>query len=576
MPDAITDLLIKNLSNENMVAHLEEFAKRVKLSGTPEELESFRYLKARMDSCGFRTNLIQHDAYISLPGRAALDVDNAQIPCITHSFSHPSPQGGTRGQLVHAGRGTASDFASAEVRGKIAVIDGIASPAASLRATEAGAVGQIHVSPHEHKHEMCISPVWGSPTPETLARLPQTVVLSVAKADGERLKERLAKGESVTATLHSEVDTRWRPTPILVAEMSSPGGGPDEPFVMFSGHHDTWHYGVMDNGTANATMVEVARLCATQRPGWKRGLRVCFWSGHSHGRYSGSTWYADEYWDELDRRCVAHVNIDSTGGKGATVLTDALTASELRAFGREMVATEGQQTIGIRMSRVGDQSFWGIGVPSMFMGMGEQPAGSGTDVVASILGGGSGRKGAGFGWWWHTPDDTLDKIDPMLLQRDARIYVHTLWHLLHDAVLPLDYAEWANDFRAELEKLRGTLGTRLDLAPLLTRTEQLRAKATAVRERARDHTAAAAINNALMQVSRALVPIDYTRGDRFDHDPALGQSAYPPLDPIRRLASAKDGDEGKFAAVAAVRARNRIAHALDQANAALDGCLLSP
>jgi hypothetical protein len=190
-----------------------------------------------------------------------------------------------------------------------------------------------------------------------------------------------------------------------------------------------------------------------------------------------------------------------------------------------------------------------------------------------VLGSASTRKGAGFGWWWHTPDDTLDKIDPVLLQRDARIYTHTLWHLLHDAVLPLDYAAWAGDFRAELEKLRGYLGNKLDLAPLLTRTEQLQAKAKAVHGRGGDHTRAAAINSALMHVSRALVPIDYTRGDRFDHDPALGQNPLPPLDPIRALASANEGDGEKFARVAAMRARNRVAHALDQANAALDACL---
>ena len=83
---------------------------------------------------------------------------------------------------------------------------------------------------------------------------------------------------------------------------------------MFSGHHDTWDYGVMDNGGANATMLEVARLFAPERADWRRGLRLCFWSGHSHGRYSGSAWYADTHWDELVRRCVAHVNVDSTGG----------------------------------------------------------------------------------------------------------------------------------------------------------------------------------------------------------------------------------------------------------------------
>jgi N-acetylated-alpha-linked acidic dipeptidase len=140
-------------------------------------------------------------------------------------------------------------------------------------------------------------------------------------------------------------------------------------------------------------------------------------------------------------------------------------------------------------------------------------------------------------------------------------------------VLPLDYAAWAGDFRGELEKLCGQLGNRLDIAPLLDRTEQLQAKAKAVRGRAGDHAKAAAINHALVGVSRALVPIDYTRGDRFDHDPALGQAPWPPLDPIRALASAKDGDDAKFARVAAVRARNRVAHALDHANVALDACL---
>jgi len=55
---------------ERLMAHITEFARRVKLSGTPEELESFRYLQAQMDSYGYRTQLLSHDAYISLPGAA--------------------------------------------------------------------------------------------------------------------------------------------------------------------------------------------------------------------------------------------------------------------------------------------------------------------------------------------------------------------------------------------------------------------------------------------------------------------------------------------------------------------------
>lgn len=79
-----------------------------------------------------------------------------------------------------------------------------------------------------------------------------------------------------------------------------------------------------------------------------------------------------------------------------------------------------------------------------------------------------------------------------------------------------------------------------------------------------------AMNQALMAATRALVPMDYTSGDRFDPDPALKQAAYPVLDPIRVLAvTACGSDEALFASVAARRALNRVAHALDAAQDAL-------
>ena len=573
MADETLDRLAGAVSASAMMRHLEEFAKRVKLSGTPEELESFRYLEACLNGYGLKTRLTLHDAYISLPGKARLEVDGQSPDCITHSFSRPSPAEGVRGKLVYPGAGSPQDFAGLDARGKIVLLEHIANPAASLRASQAGAIGQIHISPHKHLHEMCISPVWGSPTEATRARLPSTTVLSVRKADGDTLKRRAQASEEVVALMHAAVDTGWRKTPVLEAELWHEGAAPDDSFVMFSGHHDTWYLGVMDNGGANATMLEVARLMATERARLRRGLRLCFWSGHSHGRYSGSTWYADHHWEELEKRCAVHVNVDSTGAKGNTVMTDALASSELYGLAAEAVERQGGQKLERhRMSRAGDQSFWGIGVPSIFMGMGEQPLGADDNVMGALLGG-SNRKGAGFGWWWHTPDDTLDKMDPDLLVRDTRVYVHTLWRLLTDRVLPLDYAAHAEALRQEIGSLAAKLDARLELEGLIARTETLRAAASALTRKAGNGAAedeAARINAKLVALSRALVPMDYTSGERFEPDPALGQSAYPVLDPIRRLAATADGsDEAKFAAVAAKRAANRIAFALDRANAAL-------
>ena len=73
-----------------------------------------------------------------------------------------------------------------------------------------------------------------------------------------------------------------------------------------------------------------------------------------------------------------------------------------------------------------------------------------------------------------------------------------------------------------------------------------------------------------MAAGRALVPLDYTTGDRFRHDPAIAQSPWPVLDKLRSLAEADAGQRrGEFLTVAAIRARNRLAFALDQATAAL-------
>ncbi len=556
-----------------MMRHLEEFARRVKLSGSPEELESFDYIRSQLDGFGLRTNLILHDAYISLPGAARLLIGHEAPDCITHSFSRPSGPDGVTAPVVYAGSGTPADFAKVNAAGCIVLLDGIANPAASLLASQAGAVGQIHISPLQHLYEMCISPVWGSPTHSQLDLLPTTVVLSVRKTDGDALKARVLDGGAIEATLFAEVDTGWRKTPILEADLD-PFDAADDSFVLFSGHHDTWYYGVMDNGSANATMLEVARLFAPRRNQLRRGLRLCFWSGHSHGRYSGSSWYADNRFRDLDRRCVAHVNIDSVGATGNTVLSDALSSHELFPLAAEAVQQQGEQVLdGHRMSRAGDQSFWGIGIPSVFMAMGEQPSGAGPSVMGPAIGGAGARKGAGFGWWWHTPDDTIDKIDPDLLIRDARIYVHTIGRLVTDAVLPLDVGRQADAIGRALSTLAEAVQGRLDLAPLIDGAAALgRAARRLPKAENLNQGAVSAMNKALMAATRALVPMDYTSGSRFDPDPALRQAAYPVLDPVRALAATAAGsEESLFAIVAARRASNQVACALDAARDALGG-----
>jgi hypothetical protein len=527
-----------------MMRNLGTMARWRKLSGTAEELESIRFIKARMEAYGYRTELLMHEAYVSLPGPAQVTVDGHRLRAITHAMSPASAPGGVTGPVVDMGDGGEAAFATGrDLHGAILLVDGIASPAVATRAARVGAAGTLHVSPHEHIHEMCISPVWGSPSAETVGRLPTAVTVTVSHADGQAIRARLVAGEAPAVVLQAEVDTGWRPIPLLVAELEAPEA--DAPFILFSGHHDTWYEGVMDNGAANATMMEVARLAATRQAEWKRGLRFCFWSGHSQGRYASSAWYADTHWAELEQRCAVHVNVDSTGGIGATVLSEAPSDGALAGFAGMVLQDElGLAHEGKRHGRNGDASFWGIGLPSLFSTLSHQPPGP--VAMRNPL-----------GWWWHTPQDLLDKIDPDFLARDTRVYAHAIWRLLTDAALPLDHAATATALLGELRRYRSPA---LPLDALLAQVEALR-----------DRLAVVALADAVsMRVSRALVPLDYTQGDRFTHDPALPQPAWPVLEPLRELARAEEGSEAvHLLTVSARRARNRVAHAVQQAMAAL-------
>ena len=316
----------------------------------------------------------------------------------------------------------------------------------------------------------------------------------------------------------------------------------------------------MDNGGANATMMEVARIAAHKRHRWKRGLRVVFWSGHSQGRYSSSAWYADAHWEDLERRALVHVNVDSTGGKGNTEI-DTGSAAELRALARKSIGREVAGPYKLRrVGRAGDKSFWGIGIPAMYGNMSAQPTAPG------------GRQGAhGTGYWWHTAHDRLDKMDADILIRDSRIYLHTIWRLLTDEVLPLDFAEHARSLRDELEAIRKLVGGCFDLSLLIDRASTLEARCTAL-EGLRSQPEK--LNATLKALCRVLVPVDYTEGDRFRPDPALPQQTYPSLQPLRRLAGLPAGsDAARFLEVDMVRARARTGFALAQAIAIADAAL---
>jgi len=551
--------IVSEVSGSELKRHLNEIAQYVRLSGTPDEAKAFDHIERELKSWGYDVKRYESDALIGYPGKSSLEItspDQQAIPCNGYSLSPLTSDEGVSGELVYVGAGKESDYAGLDVRGKIVISDGLAMPDKTLASQNAGAIAQIHIN-DDYIHEMCISPVWGTPIPETADLLPKLPAVSVTKVDGEKIRAAMADG-TVTVRLMTQPYLAWCKIPTLTADLP---GKTEDTFVMFSGHVDSWHYGAMDNGTANATQLEVARLIAERKDNLYRGLRMAFWSGHSHGRYASSAWYADTFWHDLNERCAVHVNIDSVGAKNAVVLSEAPVMAETYAFARDVL----KDTVDVdldyrRMSRSSDQSFWGHGISSVLASLSEQGIEDSEmfKAMASLLGGGA--KGGGLGWWWHTTEDTLDKIDDDNLVRDAGIYAETLWRLCTVDRLPLDMAALADEIADAIDGYIGAANGTLDLSE----TKEL-ASTLATRIRATDLTKAPAArsNQLLLDLGRQLVPVNFTANGPFEQDLALGTQPVPGLREVAQLATLdSSGDDFRFLKTKLIRQRNRIEHAL--------------
>jgi Iap family predicted aminopeptidase len=576
--------LLAQVGTDNLWRHASTLAQWEKISGTSGERTAVDYLKGQLEELGLKTTLYEFESLLGWPEEARLEVRmprTAAIETITHSFAPSTGPEGIEGDVVYVGAGEEADFAATS--GKIALVEGIAAPIKVLRGVRAAVAGLIFIQ-EDRLHDMCVSPVWGTPTTRTAHLLPKFPVVSIKRQDGEELKGLAPDG------LRTWIQTRtfwgWRTTPLLVGEIK--GRASAEQFVLLSGHHCSWYYGAMDNGAANATMLEVARVLAAHRDQLRRSLRVAFWPGHTQGRYSGSTWYFDQFWEELRDHCVLHVNADSTGARGADYYK-ALGMPETRDFAvAAVVDALGLEPEAERQSRAGDQSFWSCGVPSIYMDLSQVPpelAARSADASLFTAADQESRPSrAGLPWWWHTPEDTIDKIDPEVLRRDTQVYLLATYRAATARLLPFRYGPAASHVRETLERYQEAAGGRFDLEPALTRAREVETRAAALDTRLEalapetGEQAVEAANRALMAMDRELVMVDFTAGGPFDQDLAVPIPAVPLLEPARRLGGLDpDSDEAHFLRTELIRNRNKVTYhlrlareAAERAEAALD------
>ncbi|MFN2445315.1 MAG: M28 family peptidase [Vicinamibacterales bacterium] len=555
---------------------LDHFATLVRESGTPDEEAGARYIVERLQALGVPVDVHAPELYISLPERAELTVTTGSGERAVHarppSFARSTAGEPVEGEICYvpsryaAGTSTLFDTPDAAgranqgpdpVAGKIVLTEGFSMPGPVQAFERRGAVGQIYIHPGQHIHEGICTSIWGAPTAESIGRKPATPVACINHPDGEALIADTVRGP-VRVAMRTWLREGWMRCLLPVVEIRGQSD-PDE-FLLVHGHYDSWYEGIGDNAIGDAALLELARVLWGLRDRLQRSVRIAWWPGHSTGRYAGSTWYADTFAEELDEQCIAHLNIDSPGCADATAYEEVMWMAEADGLCRSAIRDAlGLSSERMRPLRAGDYSFNQIGPTGLYMLLSNIPIAERTRRGYYAVGGCGGNIA------WHTPDDLMPIADLEILGRDLAVYLTTIIRILNAPLYPFDYAAAVDEMHDAVTTYQETAGSEVDFGPILSDLRRIRDELRAwraeaeklVREDSAGEIGRRSANAALRRIARLLVPLNYARGERFDHDPALKLGAVPRLEAALTLARL-DPAVRPFARVGLVREFNKV------------------
>ncbi len=560
---------------------VEKFSSLVRLSGSQEERAAVDVLIGHLREAGVPHALYDPECFISIPIAATVRVDEpngASFRAKTAAMSVSTGGEEISGELVYVSSSEAAtgsgdvfsvgvDMGGVDVAGKIVLTEGMASPGKVNDVMSAGALAGIFINPGENIHEGICTTIWGTPDLDSMARQPSIPVAAVNKPDGQELIELAKRGGRVA--MSTTLDTGWRRIPVLVAEIK--GGNSSNELVLLHGHLDSWHVGVGDNATGDATMLELARVFWKHRHGLKRTLRIAWWSGHSHGRYAGSTWYADTAAIDLANNCVAQVNCDSPGCRWTNTYNELTAMSETEPFVDTVIRDTTTFTPQMeRPVRAGDYSFNSIGITSFYMLSSTMSEEMRAEKGYYPVG------GCGGNIQWHTEDDLMPVADKSNLLRDMRVYAASILRVLNAPVHPFDWTLTTAEMRQTLDRYQQATGPDFDFGPSRRALSQLEEALEHLYEDplSKRDEAADRINFAQRRLARILVPVNFSRMPDFFHDPALDVPPLPDLAPALSMPSATD-DPSRRGILRAhlTRGQNRLIWALQNAREVVEAAL---
>ncbi|WP_071458998.1 M20/M25/M40 family metallo-hydrolase [Bacillus massilinigeriensis] len=394
--------VVNNLNVENTYNHIRYLSQTPRVAGTPDEENAVRYVKEQFESYGYKTE-IQEFTFIGYtpPSKIELKVagfDNLKPDSFTYSVN-----GDINGELVLAGLGTKEELAGKDLTGKIALIErgSISFGEKVINASEAGAAGVIIYNNAEGSLNGTLGEMDKRYVP----------VLSLSKAEGEALAAVVKKG-GVTANLKIEgADAGERTSHNVIATKPATNKNKaKDGAILMGAHHDSvpGAPGANDDASGTASVLELARVFKDIPTDTE--LRFITFGAEELGLL-GSEHYVSTLTQEEARKIIGYFNMDMVGSKDAgdlsiktvdgnpNIVSQLSQASSKRLNGLPTPLEEGGRSDHV--------PFFEAGIPSAsFIHTPTEP-------------------------WYHTPEDTLDKISKEKLLDVAEIVGTAVYSLAH-------------------------------------------------------------------------------------------------------------------------------------------------
>jgi len=573
--------IIESFSIEEIYRHVKflvEIGER--LTGTKEMEKAAKYIKSVLKAYGLGPRIDEFYVYTSFPGTSEFKIiqpEQLVVESFPNLHGYSTAPEGIEGELEYVGSGSEDEFKKKDVKGKIILAELSYSPPRPEKAKiaekyEAKALVLMNWGPSDKSivGRGAIKWVWGNPTPESWKLMPKIPSINISRAAGERLKEMLGK-KSVKAWLRVENIKSWVKAKQPIAEIA--GNSEPDMFVLVNGHLDGWGKTATCNSSGNALMLELARCFIECKEFLRRGIVFAFWDGHEIAEAAGSTWYVDNFWEKLREGCVAYLNIDSPGLKDATRFV-AYASPETWWFLEKI-----EEEIGINIekripSKTGDNSVLGIGIPYI-----STYATYTQEELEKTL------NHASLGWWYHSDEDTLDKIDGELLEEHFKIYVKYIAGLCCSLIIPFEFVTVADYITKELEELEKSSKGKVKLNSLFEKVKEFRDVAEELnmiaakiesmyvngkeKEKTELEKAAKLVNRCILKNSRILTSAFRSTVDPYDQEPygfSILEKPIPRLYAVvKEMTEASGGDKMKLLETKFIREKNRLIDALNDA-----------